>query len=300
MAYFRENLSNALEALKSTFRLIKKHPVLIVPPTLLVLFYAALFFVLIYSFAIVGDQNPETYRQVGAVLAFLVLIFGITFVGLMNTFFAAVHAWMVSRAIKGQKPTLFDGFRRALFNIFDIILYSIMAFLIRILAGSMRVRVRGIMGAIISMILRPMAWLVEKSWEYASFIIIPDMIISERHIFQSFKEVPKILSRAPAYLIGGFGFDFIMARLWFVVFILSFALSAVTLLLFGNDTGFAVGGLSFLLLALLLSIAHITVKSTYFTVLYMELQGSKKTGFFSAIKEIKKSVSKPLSKWKSM
>ena len=295
MGYLGDRFSDSTEIFKRTFGLIKDHPKLALP-------FALMLIVSLVPILLIGVTYFFGRLFMTAQLMMIVFASLAVLTYFINTFFGAINCWMVSQALKGKDPTFGDGFGRAMSNFFDIMAFAIASFSVNIIASRLRSGAgKGIIGAILSALMKSVAFIIEQGWTYSTYIVLPDMIISERNFFDSLKTAPNILKRIPEYLVGGFAFDAIMwvvnafiviicviffAIVWGLAGLLAALISAVILLLFMLFTK---------------QVLYLTMKSTYFTILYVELyeKGKLTTDFFKGLRISAKEVAGGVSEAKS-
>lgn len=286
MGYFGDRLHDTIEIFKRTFGLIRQYPSLALP----FVFMLLVSLVPIALIAIVFILGGFLFSAKMAIL--VIALFGIS-IYFINTFFSATNCWMVAQALRGQKPTFGDGLRRAASNFVDILAFAIVSFAIKSIAARLRAGGgRGILGAILSVLMRSVAFIIEQGWQYSTYIVLPDMIISERGFLDSLKTVPNILRRIPEYLAGGFAFDVIMWVVNALIAIVCLAVFAVFWMLTSFVTALIAAIILLVLLIFIKQVLYLTMKSTYFTVLYIELyeKGQLTTDFFKGLRVATKEV----------
>jgi len=287
MGYIRDRLSDSAEIFKRTFGMVREHPKLVLP--FIIMLIASLVPILLIGMTLLLGKLFLTAQVILICLATLSVL---TY--FINTFCGAINCWMVSQALKGKEPTFWDGFRRAMSNFFDILAFAIASFSIGIIASKLRSGGgKGIVGAIFSILMRSVSFIIEQGWTYAVYIVLPDMIISKRNFFESLKIMPNILRHIPEYLVGGFAFDMIMWVVNAVILLVCIIFFAVLWSFTSLLTALLAAVVLFLSLFFIKQVLYLTLKSTYFTVLYVELyeKGKLTTSFFKGLKLATKEVS---------
>lgn len=287
MSYLGDKLSDTIEIFKRTFGLIRQHPKLALPFVFMVLL-SIVPIVLIGLLLLFGSA---TLTLQIAIIFLALLAISLYFI---NTFFGAVNCWMVSRALKGEEPSFGGGLKRAFSNFFDILTFAVVSFSINVIASRLRAGGgKGIIGMILSVLMRSVAFIIEQGWKYSTYIVLPDMIISERNFVDSLKTVPNIIKKIPEYLAGGFAFDIIMWVVNAFIFMICLVFFGIFWMLTDFMTALIPTIVLFVLLIVIKQVLYFTMKSTYFTVLYVEIyeKGNLTTDFFKGLKVAVKEVS---------
>lgn len=266
---FGDNLRQAWQLTKDSFALIGRDKSLLLPPILMLITNIALTVILIYAFVsafFTGAPNPFGFIYFWALLILFAIL-----TAFLNAFWSAALAWMVSQVARGEDATLFSGIWRALKNIFDVILYAIVSFLIAGAANSLRQQRRNIFSTFIAGMF---AEIVKEAWDIAGHLTLPAMIVKDQNFFSALKEVKNVVKHLPEALVGGFAFDFIAKGLGAFVFFIGAVVGILSFPLIGL-WAIAVGMLVWFGLGALISIARNLTKVTYFTLLYLWMTDTK-------------------------
>jgi hypothetical protein len=257
-----DNFRNAWKIIKDAFSLLGKDKDLLVPLVVVLLINLGLF-----ALAVVFFILASPFGTIGLyIIAFVFLLLTL----FVSTFFSAALTWMVYEVYNGKDTHFGKGMRIAFKNIFDIILYTIVTFLISLVVGALRSKDDN-QNFIVILLKNIFASIIEKAWDILRHFILPSMILSENSFGQAFKEIPKLKNNIPETLVGGFAFDLILGPIHFIEFLICFVIGFLISLIsvFG---GIAVGVGLFVLLLILTNMVYQYVKVSYFTILYIELK----------------------------
>jgi hypothetical protein len=264
-----DNFSQAWMLTKDAFGLIKTDKSLVWPPLLMLCFQLILpIAILLIAFT---AMNGKAVTGVLAVLLIIIYIFMSFFV---NAFFGAVLSWMVYQTKSTGSTTLFSGIWRATKNLFDVIIFGIVSFLIAQAVSAMKRRRRGVFGLIIGGLF---AGIAKEAWDLVGNLTLPSMIITENSFFQAIKESQHAIKYLPESLVGIFVFDMIAGYLYFLSFLGGLVIGLIVYLISQNILLTILLGIAVMLIIVsFIGIVKYYVKASYFTLLYMQIQASMK------------------------
>jgi hypothetical protein len=270
---FFDRLKNAWSIFVLSWKYAGKDKSLITIPTLLVLLNLAFFAAMILTFIFVIMAPTEATGQTANIAGssiFLIFAAYLLFSLFINTFLGAAQSWMVYEVTLGKDTTVWSGFGRAWKNLGDIIWFSIVMFIIKILTSKRGGK--GIGAALMAIF----GGLIETLVRLAGKLVLPAMIVTER----SFKEAvidlknssktwPEMLAFevgvGPLFSLAWFIWILLMVFTGFVVWSIGLQTLTIILLVF-----------MFVFFIVLTSIARNFINSTFYTLLYLALVEKKK------------------------
>ncbi len=243
---FVDRLHNAWKIFKTSFEFVGRDKSLLIIPIVMVLSY----FVLVIPFIIIfiGSALIFRYAFAGVLLCLLLANF-------WNTFLMSAQSWMVHEVAQGKDTTVMSGIRRALHNLADIFVYSVVFMLVSVLLGMMRDK-GGPIGRIIADLLGVFAGIIGK-------LILPAMIVTERSFGESVQQLKHAKRAIPEIATFEIGIRPITSLITF--FTLIFAV--ILFLLFGLVPAV----IFFVLYLIVLSMLTLFINNTYYTLLYLSL-----------------------------
>jgi hypothetical protein len=265
---FFDRLKNAWSIFILSWKYAGKDKSLLAIPIWLVALNIVFVLALIGVLLGAGLFVPDRAIGLSMYLIFALYLFCSLFV---NVFLGAAQCWMVYEVTLGKDTTVWSGLKRAWKNLADIIWFSIVMFILKILTSKRGGR--GI-GSVLTTIF---GGLIETLVRLAGKLVLPAMIVTERtfkeavlDLQRSSKVWPEMLAfeagAGPLFsFVGFFGFLIIL----FVFFLLYATGISLMLSIF-----IAVGLL--VMQTALLSIARNFVDSTFHTLLYLALVEKKK------------------------
>ncbi len=280
-----DNFKQAWGLTKETFALIKTDKSLLWPPLFMFLFQL----ILPILFIVIGISSMQTKGLFIAFAIFLIFVYVILSF-FVNAFFGAALSWMIYETKTTGSTTFFSGIWRALKNIIDVIIFGIVSVLIAQAVAAMRRRRRGLFTVIIGSLF---AGIARELWDLVGNLTLPSMIISENSFFQAIKESKKAARYLPESLIGIFVFDAIANYLYFIGFLGGAIAGLITYFLSSIIPAIFIGIAAMIIICSMIGLVKNYVKSSYFTLLYMQIQSSVrgKKGFKQfSLKELKKGI----------
>lgn len=251
---FIDRLKNSWDIFKFSFGLIKKDKSLVVVPVLM--FVSVIALITLFIFAFFAGQIGEPIDNLKIYFWMILFLFFNYFI---NTFYASAQSWMVHEVVQEKDTTVGSGFKRAFRNFFDILAFVFVSIIIKILASGLKKR--GIAGKLAGGFIETLAGIVGK-------LVIPSMIITERHFGQavmqlknSYKAIPEIAT-----------FEIGIRPLKSLVTIVGLFLAFIMIFSFGIFIGITFFVLWIIVVMLISSYINIT----YYTVVYLTLIEKKK------------------------
>ncbi|MDO8661517.1 MAG: hypothetical protein Q7K43_06515 [Candidatus Woesearchaeota archaeon] len=247
---FLDRLSNAWKIFIFSFSLLKKDKSLAVVP-LFMLLGAGLIFVPLLLLAFGGFVGSARLVFVGVIFLFLFYF--------VETFFAAAQSWMVYEVIRGKDTTIGSGFKRAFHNSLDILAFTGVSIVVFFLSRFLRRK--GITGAIGASVLTSLSGILGK-------LVIPSMIVTERHFGQAVAQLRQSLRAAPEVATYEIGIR--------PLNVLLMVMGVVLTLLFALSFGGLFAGLFIMFYITALVLVNVYVNSAYYTVAYLALIEKRK------------------------
>ena len=259
---FINRLKNAWNIFKLSFSLLKRDKSLSVIPIMVFLSMIFVSFWLIIVFILHKfNIDTSTYFQTPGsrlILFFIILFFMLSYY-VWTIFLFSVQSWMVYEVLQGKNTNFKSGFKRALQNLDDILLFALVTLSIGAI-GSM-LRSRGILEKLFGSFIGLVAGIAGK-------LVLPAMIITERSFKESvlqLKESIKVVTEILTYEIG-------ISPLMNLVFYISLIIAFLS----GLSFGFVIGILVLIVLTLLTTSLSVYINITYYTILYLTLIEKKK------------------------
>lgn len=253
---FIDRLKNSWNTFKFSFGLIKKDRSLIAIPVLM--FASVIVLCIIFAAFFLADFISAA-GVVSDARVYLWMIIFLFIVYFTTTFYASAQSWMVHEVIQGKDTTVGSGFKRAFHNFFDILAFAFVSLIIMLLAS--RLRKGGIAGRMGAGFIETISGIVGK-------LVIPSMIITERHFGQAvmqLKESYKAIPEIATFEIG-------IRPLTSLATIIGVFLAFIMFLSFGIITG-----LIFLIIWIItIMLLSTYVNTTYYTLVYLTLIEKKK------------------------
>ncbi|HII16245.1 MAG TPA: hypothetical protein HA362_08135 [Nanoarchaeota archaeon] len=274
MAFF-DAFKDTVQLVKNTFAVIGKNPAILTPTikqawivgiTLLVILLGIAAIVFKYSIL-------PTIGIIVLVACTLFLAFVFPFV---KIHYKAAQCWMVYQTFSGKPVTYEEGLERARVNRKDIFVLGVFDILLRLVANELKqgTRKRGMLGVIISIIMKIAGKVVEEGWDLIGHYLLPAAIIKEQTVREALPEIKNIKSNVPAALMGVFGFDFIgdLISKYFVIMSLPFIFLVVVLgAKFSSWIPFALFMIILVILIVAVQVVIDMAKVIYFTLFYMSI-----------------------------
>ncbi len=250
--------------IKDTFKMAGKDKSLYIPPLLELISFiifgiAAMVVFFIGSFQGGGDISYP----------FLALGLGILFLGyLFSALFSAALSWMVFEVYHGKNATLSSGMNRAFKKFGSLMTFAIVNFIVSMIVAKLRDNENE---SFIKAILKNIfAGLLEKGWDIAGSFMLPAIALTDKNFVGAAKEVPMLFKHLPETLVGGFAFDMVVGWIYLLDAIVALAFGFAFFMI-NPFVGIVVGVSIFLLLAIATHVLYDFCKSTYFTMMYIEL-----------------------------
>ncbi len=251
---FIDRLKNSWYIFKFSFGLIKKDKSLIVIPILM--FASVIALIIIFILAFFAGSAGEAVSNAGIYFWMILFLFFNYFI---NTFYASAQSWMVHEVVQGKDTTVGSGFKRAFRNFFDILAFVIVSIIIKILASGLKKK--GVVGKFSGGFIETLSGIIGK-------LIIPSMIITERHFGQavmqlkdSYKAIPEIAT-----------FEIGIRPLRSFATTIGFFIAFILFLSFGIFTGI----IFFVLWIIAIMLLSSYINTTYYTLVYLTLIEKKK------------------------
>ena len=250
---FLDRLKNAWKIFATSFAFMGRDKSLLIVPLLMVLAGIALcvvFLLLLPWLMISPGRFPVTV--VGFVFAAQFIL----------TFLGAMQCWMVHEVAQGKDATVGSGLKRAVHEIGDILLYSIVFFLLALIPKGKRGK-----GGILNMLFLIIGEILRFLISVAGKLILPAMIITDRHFGQAVKQLKHAIRAWPEILLFEAGIRPLMQILFgigFVFVIVTFFVMPMT----------AIAML--VILIVLIQLLTVFINNTYYTLLYLTLIEKKK------------------------
>ena len=244
-----EKLINAKDLIAESFSLIKKDKSLLIPPVLsfiacIIVLPLLFFMVLLPAF---------TLGQGGAVLGVLISLLVLYFI---PTFFNAALTCMVLEVKKGKDTRLKEGVQRAAKNVLDVFLFSVVSLVISLIAsmikGKGESRGRDVAGDV-----------VKGAWSLVGQLILPSMILTEHTFWSAWTEIKEYKQTIPQVLAGSFGLGILFSIALVIAGIITFFAFSINLML---------GLIAVLGLIIPLILLSNTIKTIFFTLLYIQIK----------------------------
>lgn len=245
-----DKLANAWYIFTTSLSFIGRDKSLLIVPILMILSAVGIFAAFLLAFLM---QEPARMTLFAIIVLFFI---GMQF---WMTFLSSAQAWMVYEVAQGRDTTLWSGLKRAFVNILDIVLFSIVVMLIKVLTG--KLRQKGGAGRLAGGFLDMITGIAGK-------LVLPAMIVTDRSFFAAIKQLKDALPLIPEIAAFEIGIQPITGLVTFIGIIFSVLLG----LAFGVLTGVA-----FLFLIILVVIIFSTlINQIYYTLLYLTLIEGKK------------------------
>ncbi len=243
---FIDRLHNAWKIFKTSFAFVGRDKSLMIIPIIMVL---SCFLLIIPFFIIfVGSAIVFRYAFAGVLLCLLLANF-------WNTFLMSAQSWMVHEVAQGKDTTVMSGIKRALHNVGDIFVYSVVFMIVGILLSMIRQK-GGFIGRMIADLLGVFAGIIGK-------LILPAMIITERSFGDAVKQLKHAKKAIPEIATFEIGIRPIVSLTTFFTFIFA----VILFLLFGPIPAI----IFFVLYLIVLSMVSLFINNTYYTLLYLTL-----------------------------
>lgn len=259
-----DNWNRTGKIIKDTFKMAKKDKSLYFPPILELVSFIIFGIAALIVFFIGSFQGDGTISY-----GYLAAALGILFLGyLFSALFSAALAWMVFEAYHGKKPTLGAGMKRAFKKFGSLMTFAIVNFVVSMIVAKLRDNENdSFWKAILKNIF---ASLIEKGWDIAGSFMLPAIALTDKNFVGAAKEIPMLFKHLPETLVGGFAFDAVVGWIYLLDAIIALAFGFAFYMI-SPVVGIVIGVSIFLLLAMVTHVLYDFCKSTYFTLMYIEL-----------------------------
>ncbi len=247
---FTDRLVNAWRIFVTSLSFIGRDKSLLAVPIILILTTIVFGIVFFFMFFVSAKAAAALYANI--IIFLFVMYFWSTFLG-------AAQSWMVHEVAQGKDTTLASGLKRALKNILDVLAFTTVLLLIKILLGALRRK--GRLGQYAASFLDLIVGIAGK-------LVLPAMIITERNFIQAMGQLKDSIKAIPEIAT----FEVGIRPLTSLVFFISIGISVLFGLAFGITTGIIIFSLLFLAIIVLSTL----INQIYYTLLYLTLIEKKK------------------------
>ncbi|MBI4139618.1 hypothetical protein HY483_01510 [Candidatus Woesearchaeota archaeon] len=279
---FFGRLKNSLELLKLSFHFLGKDKSLLIVPIMLPALNILTFIVLILAGLGFLSKTSEQFMGVyGTIVIFTFLAVFFFVMSLVNTFFGAVHSWMVFEVVKGEDTTFKNGLRRASQNIKDIIFFSLSMMAIRLVTFYMRGRKKE--GLDIGFYIRStFAGWIDTLATILGKLVLPAMIITEMSFTEAVADLKRASKTWPEILTFEIGVQPIVNM---ITTIITIPLILLTIISFPSIISWIF--ITLIIMTILTgSVLKSFLNATYYALLYIALIEGKKMKNSSAVFEV--------------
>ncbi len=257
---FFDRLANAWYIFTKSLSFIGRDKSLLVIPFLLIfsviIFCILFFFLFPISFLLASKTGVAINVSISIIANFLIFIL---FIYVWTTFLGAAQSWMVHEVAQGKNTKVLSGLKRAIKNILDILLFSLVELLITILISSLR-RKGGL--------LRAAGGFIGLITGIAGKLVLPAMIVTERNFIESVKQLGKAIKIIPEIATFEIGIRPLTSLITWISLGIAF--------LFGFAFGFPTGIIIFIILISIVIMFSILINQIYYTLLYLTMIEKKK------------------------
>ncbi len=253
-------LINSWNVFKTSLSFIKRDKSLWIIPILSFLVNIAIFVIFIMLF-MAGSLNYSSGGMFLTVIIFMLISY------LVSTFFASAQSWMVYEVAKGKNTTLSSGMGRAIKNIRDIVLFSIVSLIISIILGAIRGN-KNNQGAVQNALREGTAGVLGFITGIMKKLVLPAMIITDRSFIDAVKQLKEGIKAIPEIAVYEIGIGPIIGIAFVVSLIIPFMIIWA---------GFVWTGIILMvILIMIIGLISSLINQIYYTLVYLTIIEKKK------------------------
>lgn len=273
-----DGFDNSLQIIRATISLERKHPVLLES-----LKWGLALWGLMVVLLLAGVASIFVLHSVIlTLLAFLLFVILVLMYAFSFNFLMAAQSYVVYGVVKDGDAKFSDGVTAAKRHLGGLVVLAAVQLLIQGAANSARRR-SNVMSLIFSILFSSLAWLLESGFDLFRDFVIPAMVIPDKSLWDAFSDVKELASRISESLVGILGFNFVSRVLHLALLIVCVIPGAIGIWTLFQGAAFraigiavfAVAVILFIIGSIVISLLFSFAKSTYFTLLWLEVNQPK-------------------------